>query len=63
MTYQIRIERIEMNPDYDPNKSRMGYNYGNEPIQEPYFKTEILSSEITPEQFETVRKALIEVMK
>jgi hypothetical protein len=59
MNYELKITRKEKNPDYkSPENMRDIYN---QRYDVPAFSTfDVLSVEITPEQFAAIRRAVLE---
>ncbi len=55
MTYLLTVTRNEPNPKYQPDSYR-----SNEAIS---VTTQVLTMEVTPEQFDRIRNAALEVCK
>jgi hypothetical protein len=56
----LNITRVEINPKYKKPKS--SYDILNQPYDVPeHSKYEVLNVEITDEQFQKIRKAVLEV--
>lgn len=53
--YLLTVTHIEPNPDYRP-----GYMYGSNPAT---IERVVLTMHVTPEQFDAIRNAAIEVAK
>ncbi len=68
MIYKLQVQRLEPNPNYKEEHKKYqsnqsnGYTYGAQigpPIE--YFEREALGTEISQEQFDAMRKAIIEL--
>lgn len=59
MDYELKITRRVPNPDYAPPKDAYGIMTQRYDIPQ-YSTYDVLSVEISPEQFEAIRKAVID---
>lgn len=59
MTYELKITRREPNPEYKPPKGMSGVYDQRYDIPQ-YSTYSVLSVEVSPEQFEAIRRAVLE---
>ena len=59
MDYELKITRRELNPEYKPPKGM--YDVMSQRYDVPQYSTyDVLSVNVSPEQFEAIRKAVLE---
>ena len=61
MEYKLVVWRIETNPNYKPEYRE--FDRFNQPIPPPKIETEVLSVIVTVEEYEAVKRAILEVKK
>jgi hypothetical protein len=62
--YILNIARHDPNPKYDAREARDRMNAAyNTYVEQPFFESQVLLMEITPEQFDAIRAAALEVAK
>lgn len=68
--FRMTVTKVEVNPQYDEQKAQEasrracgGYNYGTPYNEAPTIETQQLEVVLTPEEYEAVKRAVMEVWK
>lgn len=60
--FVVQITRRRCNPRYKSRESHQGYDNRSEDEREPYLEQSVTSATLTPEQWVTVQRAIIQTM-